>query len=389
MLTQERVEGYCDGAFRAVADVLEGTFAARQERGAAVAVCVDGRIVVDLWGGYADAAGERRWRRDTVVNVFSVTKGVVATCAHLLAARGLLDLEARVASYWPEFATAEKAGITVAQLLDHSAGLPAVRESLPLGSLYDWTAVAAALAAEAPWWEPGTRHGYHAVTFGFLVGEVLRRASGRTVRDLVREDLAGPLGIDLSIGLPEALADRAAYVPPTEPPLVPQPDHPMVRAMGEAGSVTMRAFTNPPDLVAPGSANDPRWRLAEIPASNGHANARALAQLYGNLASSGSEGARLLDGERVAAAAAERVSGVDVVLGVPTRFSLGFMLPSTLRPFSPGARAFGHPGAGGALGFGDLDARLGVGYTPSRTIASFEGGDPRWAPLVGAIYRCL
>lgn len=382
--------GTCDPAFRSVAALFADNIAIGKELGASLAVVVEGRTVVDLWGGHVEAERARPWGRDTVVNVFSAGKGPTALCAHMLAARGLLDLDTPVARYWPEFAAAGKEAITVAQLLDHSAGLPAVREPLPAGTLNDWAAFTAALAAEVPWWEPGTRHGYHAVSFGFLVGEVVRRTSGRSVRDMVCDEIATPLGVSLSIGLPEASADRAAYLPPTEPPASLDIAHPMLQAMADTRSITALAFTNPCDLVEPGVVNTPRWREASIPASNAHANGLALARMYGSLAAGGTaDGVRLLDPARIETAAAERVSGEDAVLHAPSRFGLGFMLPSALRPFSPNRRAFGHPGAGGALGFADLDARLGFGYTPNRTITAFEGGDPRWAPMIHALYGCL
>jgi CubicO group peptidase (beta-lactamase class C family) len=384
------IEGQCDAAFRAVADRFEASIAGGIERGAAVTVFLEGRAVVDLWGGTADADGVRTWQRDTVVNVFSVTKAMTALCAHLLVARELLDLEAPVVRYWPEFAAAGKQGVTVAQLLDHSAGLPALRATLPAGSLYDWAAMVGALAAEEPWWEPGTRHGYHAVTFGFLVGEVLRRVTGHSMRALVRDLLAVPLGADLHIGLPESLADRAAYLPPVEPPPATQADHPFLRAMANPASLTARAFTNPAGPAEPGGINGPGWRRAEIPASNGHANARALARMYAMLVEGGEiDGVRLLDAATIRTATAERVSGIDAVLGAPTRFSLGFMLPNELRPFAPVRHAFGHPGAGGALAFADPEARLAFGYTPNRTVVTLSGADPRWTALVEAAYSCL
>ncbi|HEX8919626.1 MAG TPA: serine hydrolase domain-containing protein [Chloroflexota bacterium] len=381
--------GHYDPAFKEIAEIFEESFAAGRERGAALAVTVDGRLVVDVWGGTRDEEQSQPWERNTVVNVFSATKAVAALCAHHLAERGLLDLNAPVVTYWPEFGAAGKEEVTVSQLLDHSAGLPALREPLPPGTLFNWTAMTDALAAEEPWWEPGTRHGYHVVTFGFLVGEVLRRADGRSVRDLVRDEIAAPLGIDLFIGLPERLSEQAAYLPPTEPPTAAQMEAPAARALMDPTSMAARAFTNPADLVEPGLVNTQRWRQADIPASNGHANARALATMYGVLAAGGTvEGVHLLQ-QTVDTLARERVSGVDAVLFAPTRFSLGFMLPNELRPYSPGDRVFGHPGAGGALGFCDLDARMAFGYTPNRTVTTLHGADPRWTPLTTALYGCL
>ncbi|GGK77278.1 esterase [Sphaerisporangium melleum] len=344
--------------------------------GGALAVSVHGRRVVDVWGGTADEAGMRPWEPDTVVNVFSATKGVVAALAHLVARRGLFDLHAPVRRYWPEFA----ADATVADVLSHRAGLPAVREPLPPGSLYDWEVMTGALAREKPWWVPGSSHGYHAVTFGWLAGEVLRRVTGRTVRDLVENELRVP---DLSIGLPARRAVKAAYVP--APQAGPLPDgSPLLAAMADPESITAKAFFNPADQLTPGLVNTARWRAAQVPASNGHAHARALDTLY----------ARLVSGELIGAAAlaeatAVRSDGPDEVLHGRTRFGLGFMLPNEVRPYAPAAGAFGHPGAGGALAFADPGSGLSLAYTPSRTIISPAGPDPRWPPIVEAAYACL
>lgn len=206
------VDGTCDPRFRAVREAFCENFASRAELGAAVTVSVDGTLVVDLWGGIADKVSGRAWTRDTMVVVFSCTKAATALCAHMLVTRGALDLDAPVAHYWPEFAAAGKEAIPVRLLLNHQAGLAAVDDPLPVGALYDWDTMAAALAAQAPHWEPGTAHGYHAVTFGWLVGEVVRRISGRSLGTFFRDEVAGPLGLDFWIGLPEALAARVAPI---------------------------------------------------------------------------------------------------------------------------------------------------------------------------------
>ncbi len=374
---------WCDPAFAPVADAFRETGGG--EGGAALAVYAGGRMVVDLWQGTADPDGVRRWERDTVVNVFSVSKGVLATLAHLYVQRGLLDLDAPVARYWPGFATAT----TIADLLAHRSGLPAVRRELPRGSLFDWDAMTAALAAESAWWTPGERHGYHAVTFGWLVGEVLRRVGGRPLRDLVRDELGVP---DLWIGLPASEAGRAAYLAPPEA----GPDaalSSLTDAMSAPGSITMTAFCNPAEQLTPGLANTERWRAAEIPASNGHATARALATLYGRLVScrrraAGRAGA-LLGPDVLGRAVAPRSEGRDEVLLAQTRFALGYMLPCEIRPFAPNPRAFGHSGSGGALAFADPDAGVALAYTPSRLVVSAAGPDPRWNPMVAALYACL
>jgi CubicO group peptidase (beta-lactamase class C family) len=240
------VGGVCDARFRAVREAFAGNFARHGEVGAAVAVIVDGKPVVDLWAGYANAARTRRWTRDTIVNVASATKGPTAICAHRLADRGLLDLEAPVATYWPEFAQAGKAGIPVHLLLSHRAGLPAIETPLPTEALYDWGAMTCALAAQPPWWEPGSRHGYHAFTFGWLVGEVVRRITGRSLGSYWREEVAGPLGLDCHIGLAAGHDTRVAEfipIPPGEPDLEAE-------LIKNAGPMTQKALNNPPKTVA-------------------------------------------------------------------------------------------------------------------------------------------
>ncbi|MEU3166520.1 serine hydrolase domain-containing protein [Streptosporangium sp. NPDC006930] len=364
---------FCDPAFAPVVEALREGLG---PGGAALAVTAGGRPVVDVWFGTVDEGGVHPWRRDTVVNVFSVSKGVVATVALLCAQRGLLDLDAPVARYWPEFASEA----TVAQLLSHRAGLPAVRSPLPPGSLYDWYAMTGALAVEEPWWTPGERHGYHAVTFGWLVGELLRRVTGREIRDLVSGELGVP---DLSIGLPRKDAHRAAFVLPPEGPPTPT-DSPLAEAMTDPASVTAKAFLNPADQLVPGLPNTGRWRAAQIPAANGHASARALATLYGGLLSGD-----LLAPGMLARATTAHSDGFDEVLRGRTRFGLGYMLPNEVRPFAPRAEAFGHSGSGGSLAFADPVAGVGFGYTPSRTIIAPAGPDPRWPPILEALYDCL
>ncbi|WP_437674033.1 serine hydrolase domain-containing protein [Sorangium sp. So ce131] len=383
------IQGVCDPAFAPVRDAFAANFERFPELGAAVSAVARGRVVVDLWAGFRDAARTAPWGRDTLVNVYSVTKGAVALCAHALIERGALDPDAPVAAAWPEFAAAGKERVRVGQLLDHSAGLPAIRAELGPGALFDWQAMTGALAAEAPFWEPGARHGYHAITFGFLVGELIRRASGRSVGAFLREAVAAPLGLDFHIGIGEEHDAQVAEVQPT----IVSPDG-LGGAFGasfrDPTSLTSLAFTRPRDLASPDLVNTVRFRRAEIPAVNGHANARALARMYGALASGGAlDGERVLSPEAVERALTERSRGLDAVLLAESRFSLGFMLPSALRPFGRGARTFGHPGAGGALGFADPDAGLGFGYTPNQPIASGAGGDPRWVPLLDAVYACL
>jgi len=388
MTTTVQLQGACDPRFTPVRDTFRENFAARGEVGAAVCVYVDGEPVVDLWGGYADAARTKPWDRDTIVSVASTTKGMVALCTHMLVERGLLDLDAPVARYWPAFARAGKATLPVRWLLSHRAGLPAVRRDMPPQSLYDWHAFTEALAETEPWWEPGTRHGYHALTFGHLLGEVIRRVSGKSVGQFFRAEVAGPLGADFFIGVPAAEDARAAEVLPDPPPL-PGDTTMWDVILRDPTSMAARAFLNPPRT--PDVVNTRAWRAAEIPAGNGHTTARALARVYGALARGGAlDGISLLRRTTIEAAVVEQSSGLDAVLSFPTRFGLGFMLPTPERPFGPNPRAFGHAGRGGSIGFADAEGGIGFGYVMNQyQTGTLRNPDLRWPTLVEAVYASL
>lgn len=385
------VQGTCDRRFRLVQEQFEENFASRGEVGASLAVMVDGRIVADLWGGHMDEARTRPWERDTIVCVYSATKGMTATCAHHLVEQGLLDLDAPVTRYWPEFGQAGKGRIPVRWLLSHRAGLPAVREPLPLGSHYRWEVMTEALARTEPWWEPGTKHGYHSLAFGWLVGEVIRRVSSRSVGVYCREHVAGPLGLDFHIGMGPEHDHRTAtilYAPPLRPGEDPGPQ---AERMKDRQSMAYKSLMNPKDMMAMGTVNTRAWRAAEIPAANGHSNARALARAYGALALGGTlDGVHVLNRETIESAIVEQSAGMDENLGRVTRVGLGFRLAAADDYYGPNLRTFGHPGAGGALGFGDLDARLGFGYAMNQMSSRVSrGGDPRWRPMIDAVYTSL
>lgn len=288
--------GHCDDRFAAVRDAFAANFEERDELGAAVTVLVDGSPVVDLWGGWADKDRTRPWERDTVVNVWSTTKGPTALCAHILVDRGLLDLDAPVATYWPEFAAAGKESVPVRHLLSHRSGVAGLRDPHTLAELYDWELTTARLAATEPWWEPGTRSGYHAISYGFLVGEVVRRITGLLPGEFLRQEITGPLDIDFTIGLPEKDAHRVAEL--VQPKTVSREQAALFARMEP---VAIASLLNPGTGTA--AANTPEWRAAEIPAANGHGTARAVATLYGILAGRGS-----VDGRRILSEkAAERV----------------------------------------------------------------------------------
>ncbi|MFG3155877.1 serine hydrolase domain-containing protein [Streptomyces sp. NPDC048219] len=384
---EAQVDGRCDARFAAVRTAFEENFRERGELGAAVTVTVDGATVVDLWGGWADAARTRPWERDTLVNLWSTSKGPTALCAHILADRGLLDLDAPVAAYWPEFAASGKEKVLVRHLLSHRAGLSGLREPHPVAGLYDWETTTARLAAMEPWWEPGTRSGYHAITYGYLVGEVVRRVSGLLPGAFLEREVTGPLGIDFTIGLPERDAGRAAELV-----------HPRAAAGSEQAAVlaqlapaALAALANPP--VGAAEANTAAWRAAEIPAANGHGTARAVAALYGIFAGRGSYGGhRLLSPE-----AAERVregQGAcrDLVLGAgfahETEVGLGLWLSGPNGSYGPNPRAFGHDGFGGSAGLADPEAGVSLGYAMNR-MGPHIADDPRKMALVEALYSAL
>jgi CubicO group peptidase (beta-lactamase class C family) len=380
------VEGEVEPRFARVRDVFAKSFEAG-EVGAALCVTIGGRVVIDLWGGHRDAARTQPWTRDTLVNVYSTTKGMTAICANRLVEAGRLDLDAPVAHYWPEFAAAQKDRIPVRWLLCHKSGVAALREDVPVGSRFDWKFWTEALAAEAPWWEPGTLHGYHALTYGHLVGEIVRRVDGRSLGTFLREELALPLGLDFHIGLAAEHDARVAELLPA-PAAPPGAPNPFVAARKSPKSLVGRVFGNP--TLDTQDANSRAWRAAELPAVNGHGTARGLARVYGALATDGTlDGERVLSPQQIARANSEEAKGLDAVLKpLHSRFGLGFMLTQPMIPFGPNPRSFGHPGAGGSIAFADPDAGVGFAYTMNQMQTGL-GGDARGFALIGALYEAL
>lgn len=378
------IDGLCDARFAAVRDAFATNLTTRGDVGAAVAVWVGGRPVVDLWGGWADAARSRPWRRDTLVNFFSVGKGLSALCALQLVERGALALDEPVARRWPAFAAAGKDAITLRQVLAHRAGVPALRAPLPDGAMLDWSRMTAALEAEAPWWAPGTAHGYHVNTFGYLVGELVRRAGGRTLGTWLRERIAGPLGADVHVGLPAAEHHRVAEF------LWPADARPTPPAHFDDDTARMRwnTYWNPIGLSGAGWVNRAAWRAAELPSTNGHGSARGIARVYAALAAGGRiDGVHVLDADLLRAAAAETSAGDDLILGRPSRFGLGFQLTQPERPLGPNPGAFGHFGSGGSLGFCDPEAGVAFGYVMNDLGPRWQ--NPRNRALMGAVYESL
>jgi CubicO group peptidase (beta-lactamase class C family) len=386
MSEEIEVHGHAEPRFERVRQAFGRNFS-RGEVGAAVAVSLGGELVVDLWGGSADAARTRPWERDTLANVYSTTKGMTALCANRLIEAGTLDPDAPVARYWPEFAQAGKEAIPVRMLLSHRAGLAATREPFSSQQLYDWSFVCTTLAEQAPLWEPGTRHGYHALTFGHLAGELVRRVDGRSLGSYFREELSDPLGLDFHIGLPDALHSRCAEMVPAPPPPPGTPS--FLDAMAkQPDSLAARVFGS--SELGANRVNTPGWRRAEIPAANGHGTARGLARVYGALAGDGTlDGVHVLGPEQRARAATVEASGVDAVLApLQTRFGLGYMITGPMIPFGPNPGSFGHPGMGGSIAFADPDTGLGFGYVMNQMQLGLAG-DARGFALIQEVYASL
>jgi CubicO group peptidase (beta-lactamase class C family) len=352
----------------------------RGELGASVSVLVEGRLVVELWCGWADAARSRAWQRNTLVNVFSVGKALAGLCVLIPVSRGQLGLDEPVSRHWPEFAAAAKENISIRELLSHRAGLAAIERELREGSLYDWRLVTDALAEQRPWWKPGQGHGYHVHTFGFLTGEIVRRVTGERIGPFLRRELAETLGVDLSFGLARRdRSRRAEYVFDLE-----RPDIGHDRFAKLDSDLRKRAYLNPPGATGLGTVNSVAWQDAELPSANLHAGASAIARVYDALLG---EAPAIVDKEVLQAATAEEAAGEDIVLGRPSRFGLGFQLTQPERPFGPNPSGFGHFGAGGSVGFADPDAHVAFAYVMNRGGPQWR--DPRNRALIDAVYQAL
>jgi len=368
-----------------VRDAFRRNFAEHEEVGASVCVFVGGRCVVDVFGGHRERERRSPWREDTLVNAWSVGKGVTAMVALALVERGLLDLDLPLARIWPELAAEDKGATTLRHVLSHRAGLPGVREPLPDGAMLDWATMCDALARQRAYWPTGERHGYHVMTYGFLVGEAVRRATGRSVGETLRRELAGPLGADVHIGLPAREHGRVATM--ADYPVVPR-----TRAQWESifpatgddehDRMVWHTYFNPPDGSGIGRVNTPAWRSAEIPSANAHATARGVAALYQGLLDT-----RWISPGLRAEAARIHSDGEDAILARPSRFGLGFQLSQPTRPLGPNAEAFGHWGHGGGLGFADPVAGVAFGYLMNRPGVRWQ--TPRTQNLIDALYAAL
>lgn len=375
------VQGTCDARFEPVRDVLAGQLDSGHDTGASIAVDVDGRTVADLWGGWSDEEHRTPWGENTITNVWSTTKTVTNLAALMLADRGLLDPYAPVAKYWPEFAENGKERIEVRHILSHTSGVSGWEAPFTLEDMYDRDAATRQLATQAPWWEPGTASGYHAQNQGHLVGELVRRLTGKTLKTFVAQEIAGPLGADFQIGAIEADWDRIA-------PVTPPPPLPFDLASLDPDSPVYKTFTGP--VADAGAANTPAWRRAELGALNGHGNARSVARILRVLALGGEAGGvRLLSPDAISLIFDEQSHGPDLVLGVPLRFGIGYALPETETvPYIPQGRACYWGGWGGSVILMDLDARTTISYMMNKMGPGIIGSD-RSEAYVRAIQGCL
>ncbi|MCU0891082.1 MAG: beta-lactamase family protein [Sandarakinorhabdus sp.] len=372
------VHGTVDPRFERVREAFAAALARGDDIGASFAATIDGEPVIDLWGGWADEARTRPWERDTIVNVYSTTKTMTALTALWLADQGGLRFEERVAHYWPEFAAAGKQDVTVAQLMSHAAGLSGFADKMAPADLYDWELVADRLAAQAPFWEPGTAPGYHAVTQGYLVGEVVRRITGKSLGTVFADELAGPLGADFHIGLDETHDGRVAdLVPPVGGASI---------AAGPPSDLMQNMASNP--RIDPLDTRTRAWRAAEIPAANGQGNARSVAAVQTLMANGGvAGGKRLLSEAGVRRALELQIEGDDLVLGMPVRYGLGYGLPGPTRPL-PNPNTIYWGGYGGSLVVCDMDARLCMAYAMNK-MAATTMGDLRAGMLMAGVWGAL
>ena len=387
VLRMTQINGTVADGFGAIADAFERNFAEHDELGAAFSLYVDGEMKADLWAGVADKQTGRLWGEETLQLVYSTTKGAAAICVARLVEAGLVSYDEPVATYWPEFAANGKEAVTVRQLMSHQAGLAYATAPLSFDDLMAVTPVVEALAAQAPVWEPGTAHGYHAVTYGWLAGELVRRTDGRRIGQYFAEEVAGPLGLDFWIGLPESEEPRVSRLEAAPPPTDPEALAMMMQIAGP-GTVGFNAlFMSGVMLAGPADAfNTREVHATEMPAANGITTARSLARMYA--ATVGAvDGVRLIDVSTMDAARAEAVNGPDACLVVPSRFGMGFMLDGELTPMLTPA-SFGHAGAGGSLGYADPEARIGYGYVMNQ-MGGGIAGDPRTVNLTEAVRACL
>jgi len=376
-----KIKGFCDEQFTSVKEAFKLNFAEGLEVGASFAATLNGKFIINIWGGHADAAQTLPWEENTIVNVYSTTKVMTAICTLMLVDRGLLDLDAPVAKYWPEFAQNGKEKLPVRFLLSHTSGLSGWEKKITVEDLYDWDKVANLLAAQKPWWEPGTKSGYHSSTFGNLLGELVRRITGKPIGTFFKEEVAEPLKADFHIGLPEEFDYRVGELIPPPPMNINQ------NSKIDPNSIAFKTGLNP--LMNPEETKTRAWRAAELPADNGHCNARALARITSAIACGGEvDGVRLMSMDTIEKALEEQSYGTDLVLMVPIRFGLGFGLQNKERPIGPNQNVLYWGGWGGSVSIMDLDAKLSIAYVMNKMVTTTIG-DPRSTRLIEALYDSI
>jgi CubicO group peptidase (beta-lactamase class C family) len=380
-MTEPLLSGTCEDRFEPVRAALLEHLRSGEELGASLTIDIEGETVMDVWGGFRDGARTVPWTGDTITNVWSTTKTVTNLAALMLVDRGDLDVHAPVAKYWPEFAAAGKEGILMRHLMAHTSGVSGWAQPVVVEDVYDWERSTSMLAAQAPWWQPGTASGYHALNQGHLIGEVIRRITGRTLKQFVAEEIAGPVGADFQIGAAEGDWARVADV-------VPPPPLPIDLAALDPDSPMVKTLTGPRPMAE--EANTAGWRRADIGAANGHSNARAVARILSAIALGGeAHGVRLLSPETIDVIFEEQVNGVDVVLGIPLRWGIGFGLPQldTL-PYIPDERICFWGGWGGSMIIMDLGRQMTISYMMNKMGAGLIGSATA-AAYCTAIYDCL
>lgn len=378
------IHGKCDARFKVLGEILSDSIDAGDDLGASVALTLNGEMLVDLWGGWTDPEKTTPWAENTITNVWSTTKTMTSLCALVLVERGELDVFAPVATYWPEFAANGKEAIEVRHIMSHTSGVSGWAEPITIEDLYDWDKVTSLLAAQEPWWEPGTASGYHMLNFGYLVGEVVRRISGKSLGTFFADEVAGPLGADFHIGLDPAEFHRVSNV-------VPPPALDIDMAAMDPTGVAMRTFVNP--LPSAEVAWTPEWRQAEIGAAGGHGNARSVALIQAVVANGGEvNGVRLLSPETIDLIFHEQSNGIDLVLGEPLRFGIGYGLPNELLAdtigYTPDDKIYFWGGWGGSQIIVDVGRGMTLAYMMNK-MGSGLVGSATSAALAKATYEAL
>ncbi len=374
------IQGQCAPGFEPVKETFAENFSVRGDIGASFAAFHNGECIVDLWAGFRDKANTTAWTQDTLANVWSTTKGPTAMCCAQLVDQGKISYTDTVASYWPEFAAHGKENVTVGQMLSHQAGLSGLRETSKVEDFYDQDLMATRLAAQEPLWAPGAYSGYHAITYGFLAGELVKRVTGKSLGQYFHDEIAVPFGIDFHIGLPETEESRIAEMIESDGP---------AQSFDEIADTEIKklTFTNP--MLSPLFPNDRAWRAAEIPAAGGRGSAYAIAKLYGVLAAGGSQGDKqLLSLDGIKAMAAPQIENEDAVLGFPLRWGAGMALNAEWGEYGPNMSAFGHSGWGGSFGAADLETGIGMSYVMNK-MGGALAGDPRALALSKTLFECL